>query len=53
VGSGFVLDPASLPRLQSLTRNRFRFGDGRIVVDLPAQSAYQSLPLLRSLLEAL
>jgi transcription-repair coupling factor (superfamily II helicase) len=53
VGSGFVLDPASLPKLQSLSKNRFRFGDGRIMVDLPKQSAVQSLPLLRALLEAL
>jgi len=53
VGDGFVLDPASLPKLQSLTRNRFRFGDGRIVVDLPQQSPDRSLPLLQALLEAL
>ena len=53
VGEGFVLDPASLPKLQSLTRNRFRFGDGRIVVDLPQQPPDRSLPLLQALLEAL
>jgi hypothetical protein len=53
VGRGFVLDPGSLPKLQSLTRNRFRFGDGKILVDLPKQSAAASLPLLRDLLEAL
>ncbi len=53
VGEGFVLDPASLPKLQSLTRNRFRFGDGRIVVDLPQQPPDRSLGLLRALLEAL
>jgi len=53
VGSGFVLDPASLGRLQSLSKNRFRFGDGRILVDLPKQSTASSLPLLRQLLEAL
>ena len=35
------------------TRNRFRFGDGRIVVDLPQQSPDRSLPLLQALLEAL
>jgi transcription-repair coupling factor (superfamily II helicase) len=51
VGSGFELDPAAVPKLQSLTRNRFRFGDGRILVDLPANSAW--MPLLRKLLEAL
>ncbi|MBV9648431.1 MAG: transcription-repair coupling factor [Candidatus Eremiobacteraeota bacterium] len=53
VGSGFTLDPSALPRLQSLTKNRFRFGDGRILVDLPKQATATSLPLLRSLLEAL
>jgi transcription-repair coupling factor (superfamily II helicase) len=53
VGPTFVLDPAALPRIQSLTRNRFRFRDERIVVDLPKQSALASLPLVRSLLEAL
>ncbi len=53
VGEGFVLDPASLPKLQSLSRNRFRFGDGRIVVDLPQQTPDRSLGLLRALLEAL
>ena len=35
VGSGFALDPAALPEFQSLTKNRFRFGEGRILVDLP------------------
>jgi transcription-repair coupling factor (superfamily II helicase) len=53
VGSAFVLDPASLPKLQALTKNRFRFGDGRILVDLPKRSTTASLPLLRALLEAL
>ncbi len=53
VGDGFILDPAALPKLQSLTRNRFRFGDGRIVVDLPQQAPDRSLPLVRALLEAL
>ena len=48
-----MLDPASLPKLQSLTKNRFRFGDGRIVVDLPQQTPDRSLALLRALLEAL
>ncbi len=51
VGSGFALDPAAVPRLQSLTNNRFRFADGRILVDLPASGAW--MPLLRRLLEAL
>ena len=39
VGAGFELDPATIPKLQSLTKNRFRFGEGKIVVDLPAIAA--------------
>ena len=58
VGSGFELDPAAIPKLQSLTKNRFRFGEGKVVVDLPAVPAGQAseavwMPLLRKLLEAL
>jgi transcription-repair coupling factor (superfamily II helicase) len=53
VGTGFVLDPASLPKLQSLTKNRFRFGDGKILVDLTKQAPADGLPLLRDLLAAL
>ena len=53
VGSGFVLDPASLPKLQSLTHNRFRFGDGKITVDLQSPSSEASMPLVRALLDAL
>jgi transcription-repair coupling factor (superfamily II helicase) len=53
VGSGFSLDPGAIPRLQSLTKNRFRFGDGKITIDLPARSASEQLPTLRALLEAL
>jgi len=58
VGSGFALDPATIPKLQSLTKNRFRFGEGKIVVDLPAVPAGATaeaiwMPLLRKLLEAL
>ncbi len=58
VGSGFELDPASIPKLQSLTKNRFRFGEGKIVVDLPEVPSGSSpetvwMPLLRKLLEAL
>jgi transcription-repair coupling factor (superfamily II helicase) len=58
VGSGFELDPGSIPKLQSLTKNRFRFGEGKIVVDLPAVPAGQAaealwMPLLRKLMEAL
>jgi transcription-repair coupling factor (superfamily II helicase) len=51
VGSGFELDPAALPKLQALTKNRFRFSDGRILVDLPGTPNW--MPLLRKLLEAL
>jgi len=54
VGSGFAIAPTAIPKLQSLTKNRFRFTDGRILVDLPKQNApAQSLPLLRALLAAL
>ncbi len=51
VGSGFQLDPAAVGKLQSLTKNRFRFAEGRILVDLPAAGAW--MPLLRKLLEAM
>jgi transcription-repair coupling factor (superfamily II helicase) len=51
VGSGFELDPAAIPTIRSLTKNRFRFADGRILVDLPAAGTW--MPLLRKLLEAL
>jgi transcription-repair coupling factor (superfamily II helicase) len=51
VGSGFELDPAAVPRLQALTKNRFRFADGRILVDLPGNRNW--MPLLRKLLEAI
>jgi transcription-repair coupling factor (superfamily II helicase) len=53
VGSGFSLDPESIPRLQSITKNKFRFGEGRITIDLPARSAAEQLPTLHALLEAL
>jgi transcription-repair coupling factor (superfamily II helicase) len=58
VGTSFELDAAAIPKLQSLTKNRFRFGEGKIVVDLPAVPAGQAseaiwMPLLRKLLEAL
>ena len=51
VGSGFELDPAAVPKFQSLTKNRFRFTEGRILVDLPRDGAW--MPLLRRLLEAI
>jgi transcription-repair coupling factor (superfamily II helicase) len=53
VGSGFQLDPASIPKLQSISKNRFRFGEGKITIDLPARSAADQLPTLHALLEAL
>ena len=53
VGSGFVLDPAAIPKLQSITKNKFRFGEGKISIDLPARSAADQLPTLHALLNAL
>jgi len=53
VGTGFAIDAAALPKLQSYTRNKFRFADGKILVDLPDQKPIESLPLLRALLAAL
>jgi transcription-repair coupling factor (superfamily II helicase) len=53
VGSGFHLDPAAIPKLQSITKNRFRFGEGKITIDLPARSAAEQLPTLHELLGAL
>ena len=58
VGSGFALQPATIPKLQSLTKNRFRFGEGKIVVDLPPLEGGSSaedvwMPLLRKLLESM
>ncbi|MBV8074098.1 MAG: transcription-repair coupling factor, partial [Candidatus Eremiobacteraeota bacterium] len=54
VGSGFELDPNAIPKIQSLTKNRFRFGDGKITIDFPpsVKSAREALPLVRSLVEA-
>ncbi len=59
IGSGFELDPSALPRFADLTKNRFRFGEGRIVVDLPPPGAGRKssstswMPLLRQLLEVI
>jgi transcription-repair coupling factor (superfamily II helicase) len=58
VGSGFELDPAMIPTFQSLTKNRFRFSEGKVLVDLPhAQPGTRPedlwMPLLRKLLEAM
>ena len=58
VGSGFDLTAATIPKLQSLTKNRFRFAEGKILVDLPPARDKQRaegvwMPLLRGLLEAM
>ncbi len=53
VGSGFALDPATLPKLQSLTKNKFRFAEGKILVDLPERPALEQIATLHALLEAL
>ena len=53
VGTAFVLDPAAIPRLQSITKNKFRFGEGKITIDLPARTAAEQLPTLHALLNAL
>jgi transcription-repair coupling factor (superfamily II helicase) len=58
VGSGFDLTPSAIPKLQSLTKNRFRFAEGKILVDLPSARSSQRaegvwMPLLRGLLEAI
>jgi transcription-repair coupling factor (superfamily II helicase) len=53
VGSGFALQPTAISRLQSLTKNRFRFAEGKVLVDLPDRRPQEHLPLLRALLEAL
>jgi hypothetical protein len=52
------MEPAAIPTFQSLTKNRFRFGDGRILVDLPPLAKGERpealwMPLLRRLLEAM
>jgi transcription-repair coupling factor (superfamily II helicase) len=53
VGSGFQLDPATIPKLQSITKNKFRFGEGKITIDLPARTSAEQLPTLNALLNAL
>ncbi len=58
VGSAFALQPSAIPRFQSLTKNRFRFGEGKVLVDLPPLRSGQRaeevwMPLLRGLLEAM
>jgi transcription-repair coupling factor (superfamily II helicase) len=58
VGSSFALAPSAIARFGSLTGNRFRFGDGKVLVELPALRGGTSpetiwMPLLRDLLEAI
>ena len=58
VGSGFELSPTAIPAFQSATKNRFRFGEGKILVDLPKTSERANaervwMPLLRTLLQAM
>jgi transcription-repair coupling factor (superfamily II helicase) len=58
VGSGFALQPSAIPVFQSLTKNRFRFAEGKILVDLPPVERGQRpesvwMALLRSLLAAM
>ncbi len=53
VGSSFDIAPTAIPKLQSLTKNKFRFGDGKITIDLPDRKPADHVPLLRALLEAL
>ncbi|MDP9024164.1 MAG: DEAD/DEAH box helicase, partial [Candidatus Eremiobacteraeota bacterium] len=58
VGSGFKLNPVTIPLFQSLTKNKFRFAEGKILVDLPPVGKGSSpetiwMPLLRRLLEAM
>ena len=53
VGSSFAIAPTAISKLQSLTKNKFRFGDGRITIDLPERKPAEHLPLLDALLDAL
>ena len=58
VGSGFALAPRAISRFGALTKNRFRFGDGKVMVELPALRTGTApekiwMPLLRELLEAI
>jgi transcription-repair coupling factor (superfamily II helicase) len=53
VGSHFELQSRAVPKLQSLTKNKFRFAEGKILVDLPGKSKDEWMPLLRALLDAM
>ncbi|MBD5654789.1 MAG: hypothetical protein IAI50_06360, partial [Candidatus Eremiobacteraeota bacterium] len=53
VGSHFEIAPTAISKLQSLTKNKFRFGEGKITIDLPDRKPAEHVPTLRALLEAL
>jgi len=53
VGNAFALSPTAIPKFQSLTKNRFRFTDGKVLVDLPGKNKDEWFALLRGLLEAM
>ena len=53
VGSAFSIAPTAIGKLQSLTKNKFRFGEGRITIDLPPRKPMEHMPLLDALLDAL
>jgi transcription-repair coupling factor (superfamily II helicase) len=53
VGSAFAIASTAIPKLQSLTKNKFRFGEGKITIDLPDRKPIEHFPLLRALLEAI
>ena len=56
VGTHFALQPSAVPKLQSLTKNKFRFAEGKILVDLPPSASGAKdawMPLLHALLEAM
>ncbi len=58
VGTGFELQASAIPLFQSLTKNRFRFAEGKVLVDLPPLRHSQRpeevwMPLLRRLLDAM
>ena len=48
-----IIAPTAIPKLQSITKNKFRFGDGKITIDLPDRKPAEHMPTLRALLEAL
>jgi transcription-repair coupling factor (superfamily II helicase) len=58
VGSSFQPDAAMIPKFRALAHDRFRFSEGKVLIDLPrveppkrAEEVW--MPLLRGLLEAL